>query len=299
MKIIDYLRNQTIDVQIIELGKAGTGYNSPTIVEVNGVKGYKKRSINCKTFDSFEYLISILGKLLNIKVAETYYFDDGSIFSKSITNDGEDFITIDDISKIIHITEEEITEKKIFDKNLENIVYNNQNHYLIKTNDEIEFVVNLFIRMVDKLNPDNKDEIIKDYIRMCIFDCLTGNKDRVSGNYGLIKNKDNFSFAPIFDNSTITMPNVDDNLVQINNYYIDRNTLFEYIVNKYPNYIEDILNADIESIISILKNTSKSLLNEEEKIWFDTMITNNILGHLPQKKEEISKGETTEHSILK
>ena len=285
MKIIDYINNQTIDVQIEELGKSGTGYNSPTIVKVNGIIGYKKRSINCKTFDSFEYLISILGKLLNIKVAETYCFDDGSIFSKSVTNEGEEFITIEDISKIISITDEEFAEKQLFDKNLESIVHNSQNHYIAKTNEEIEFVINIFIRMIIKLNIENIDEIIRDYIRMCFFDCLTGNKDRVSGNFGLIKNGDKFSFAPLFDSSTIAIPNIDDNLVQINNYYIDRNSLLDYIINKYPNYVEDILNVDTESIRNILGDISKKLLSEEDKKWFDSMITNNILAELPKRKK--------------
>ena len=299
MKIIDYLRNQTIDVQIEELGKTGTGYNSPTIIKANGVKGYKKRSRNCKSFDSFEYLISILGKLLNIKVAETYCFDDGSIFSKSVTNEGEEFITIEDISKIITVTDKEFAEKQEFDKNLESFVYNDRNHYVVKTSEEIEFVINIFIRMIDKLNIENKNEIIKDYIRMCFFDCLTGNKDRVNGNFGLIKSGDKLSFAPLFDSSTIAMPNIDDNLVQINNYYIDRNALLDFIINKYSNYVEDILNADIDSIRGILEDISKKLLSEEDKKWFDSMITNNILASLLKKKEQISKIETTNQSIHK
>ena len=298
MKIIDFLNNKIIDVQIEELGKAGTGYNSPSIVKVNGIKGFKKRSINCETFDSFEYLISILGKLLNIKVADTYLFDDGSIFSKSVTSDDEELISIEDISKKIRITDEEIIEKQEFDSSLDNIVSNNQTHHLVKTGEEMEFAINIFIRMIDKLNIENKNDVIKDYIRMCFLDCLTGNKDRVSGNFGLIKSKDSLSFAPLFDSSTIAMPNVDDNLVQLNNYYFDRNALLDYIINTYPNYVEDILNADIESIRMILDNISDKILNDEDKKWFDRMVTNNILAYLPQKKEQISKKEIEESVTL-
>ena len=67
MKILDYINDKEIEVQIEEIGKAGAGYNAPTIVNLNGIKGYKKKSINCATFDSFEYLISELGKMLNIE----------------------------------------------------------------------------------------------------------------------------------------------------------------------------------------------------------------------------------------
>ena len=289
MQLIDFSNDKRIDVQIEEIGKAGTGYNSPTIVLVNGVKGYKKKSINCETFDSFEYLISILGKLLNIKVAETYFFDDGSIFSKSVTNDGEEFITISDISKMIPIKNEEIAEKQAFDKELDSFVYKESTRYLAKSNDEIEYVVNLFIRMINKTNIENKDEIIKDYIRMCFLDCLTGNKDRVNGNFGLVKSGDKYSFAPLFDNSTIAYPTVDDNLVQLNNYFIDRNALLDCIINKYSNYVEDILNSDIESTRDILSDVSKKVLNTEDKKWFDNMVTNNVMANLSQKKENISK----------
>ena len=76
MKLMDYYNETSQEVTVEEIGKAGTGYNSPTLVKVNGVLGYKKKSVNCGAFDAFEYLISILGKELKIKMADTYLFDD-------------------------------------------------------------------------------------------------------------------------------------------------------------------------------------------------------------------------------
>ena len=297
MKLIDYDNNQTIDVQVEEIEKATDGYNSTTKVKVNGVIGYKKRSINCSAFDSFEYLISILAKRFNIKVAETYCFDDGSIFSKSVANEGEEFITISEMSRMIPITEEEMTAKQAFDNRLDSLHSNGQIFHLVKTNEEIEYVMDLFIRMIHKLNIENKDEIIRDYIRMCFLDCITGNKDRVSTNFGLIKKGDKLSFAPLFDNATIAYPMVDDNLIQLNHYFVDRNALLDYIIHTYPDYVEDILLSDIESIREDLTRVSEKILSEVDKKWFDDMVINNILANLSQRKDQGSKIETMGQQI--
>ena len=49
---------------------------------------------------------------------------------------------------------------------------------IAKTPEEIGYVVNQYIGVIDRLEVDNRDEIVRDYIRMCFLDVLTGNKDR-------------------------------------------------------------------------------------------------------------------------
>ena len=53
--------------------------------------------------------------------------------------------------------------------------------YYVNSKYEIDYAINVFVRIIKKLNLSNEDEIIRDYIRMCFLDCLTGNKDRVGG----------------------------------------------------------------------------------------------------------------------
>ena len=160
--------------------------------------------------------------MLSIKVADTYFFDDGSIFSKSIYEEGEEFITGGDILKYVTISEDEIKrikeERKKFNETLELVRVKDQDKRIAKTPEEIDSVVKQYIDIIDRLKVDNRDEIVKDYIRMCFLDVLTGNKDRVSGNYGLIKSGNDYSFAPSFDSSTIGYPGIDDNYVQLNHY---------------------------------------------------------------------------------
>ena len=49
---------------------------------------------------------------------------------------------------------------------------------IAKNPEEIGYVVNQYSGVIDRLEVDNRDEIVRDYIRMCFLDVLTGNKDR-------------------------------------------------------------------------------------------------------------------------
>ncbi len=285
MKIIDYLNDTEVEANIEVIGNAREGYNAPKIVNVNGKKGFRKKSISCPTFDSFEYLISILGKMLNIKTADTYIFNDGSIFSKSVVNDDEELILIEDMAKHVKVTDEEVKEKKYFDSK-QKVLYNDKgfNKYLVSSEEGIDFVISIFIRLVKKLKLPDEEEIIKDYIKMCFFDSIIGNKDRTGGNFGLIKNKNGYSFAPLFDSSTVAMKigelKIDDNLVQLNGYYVDRNSLLSFLIEKYPNYLRDCLSVDIGDVRGRISELSSKVLTPDDKKWFDYMITDNLLSRL-------------------
>ena len=284
MKLIDYYNDREENVEIEEISPAGAGYNAPMKVRINGVLGFKKKSINCSTFDSFEYLISQLGKMLDIKVADTYFFDDGSIFSKSIYGEGEEFITGGDILKYVTIPEDEIIrikeERNKIDETLDLVKVKNQDMRIAKDPEEIEYVVNQYIGVIDRLKVDNRDEIVRDYIRMCFLDVLTGNKDRVSGNYGLIKSGDNYSFAPSFDSSTIAYPGIEDNYVQLNHYLIDRNSLYNYLVSNHFECLSDIFDKDRKQIIDKMRSLSNRVFSKEEDKsngeWFEHMVIGQL-----------------------
>ena len=310
MKLIDYYNDTEENVEIEEIGPVGAGYNAPIKVRANGMLGFKKKSINCSTFDSFEYLISQLGKMLGIKVADTYFFDDGSIFSRSIYEEGEEFITGGDILKYVTVSEEEIqeimAEKNKMDATMELVRVKDQDKRIAKTPEEIEYVVNQYIARIDRLDVDNRDEIVRDYIRMLFLDVLTGNKDRVSGNYGLIKSGEHYSFAPSFDSSTIGYPGIDDNYVQLNHYLIDRNDLYHYLISNYYDCLRDIFDQDRKQIIDKMRSLSNRVFpNEEDKNnreWFEQMVIGQLDYYLngvnslfteDGKAQEESKKSTT------
>lgn len=284
MKLIDYYNDREENVEIEEIGPAGAGYNAPMKVRVNGVLGFKKKSVNCSTFDSFEYLISQLGKMLDIKVADTYFFDDGSIFSRSIYEEGEEFITGGDILKCVTVSDAEIQEileeKNKMDETMEPVRIKDQDKRIARTPEEIEYVVNQYITRIDRLNVDNRDEIVRDYIRMLFLDVLTGNKDRVSGNYGLIKSGDHYSFAPSFDSSTIGYPGIADNYVQLNHYLIDRKDLYHYLISHHYDCLGDIFDKDRKQIIDKMRSLVDKVFSREEdnnnREWFEQMVIGQL-----------------------
>lgn len=55
---------------------------------------------------------------------------------------------------------------------------------------------------INQMFPEKSKQIMEDFVKMLIFDCITGNKDRHFYNWGVIKNiknKKSPTFAPIFD----------------------------------------------------------------------------------------------------
>ena len=166
------------------------------------------------------------------------------------------------------------------------------------TSEEIEYVVNQYIDVIDRLKVDNRDEIVKDYIRMCFLDVLTGNKDRVSGNYGLIKSGNDYSFAPSFDSSTIGYPGIDDNYVQLNHYLIDRKDLYNYLISNYYECLSDIFDKDRKHIVDKMKSLLDVVFSREEdksdKEWFDRMVIGQLDYYLNSVNSLFAEDEISE-----
>lgn len=307
MRIVDYGIDENGKLVRVDgnanleiLGSAGLGYNAPQIVNLNGVKGFLKNSAkSTTTFDKFEYLFSKLGKFLGVNTADEYIVKDGdnlSTFSKSVTKDDEKLIMASKLDEELvdlgKTTITEIIEKKkndeVFTSSLEKIRRDEHSHLIVK-GDKIDYAINDFINQVNLLQVPNEEEIIKDYIKMCCFDSIIGNKDRNTNNYGLIKSKDgSYRFAPLFDNATIEIPDVSSNLCLINAYYIDKMELLKYLIEKYPEYTNEILSNDLDKIREDLTSISKDILNEKEFEWFNS----SILSKLKNENIEIIKSKT-------
>ena len=282
----------------------------------------KESSESMPTFDKFDYLLAKLGKLLGLSMADEYLVKDGDktyLFSKSVVKENEKLIMFSQINKEIIkrwnipnemidriLNNEDINElfieynisddiKMNFIQLLKEInelkeFRNNQELYdptpgkeKYKVNDDnIEYIINIFINRIKVFHLPNEDEIIKDYIKMCFFDALIGNKDRNVNNYGIIKKEDGtYSFAPLFDSSTLAIrmhnnEEISSELWQLNEYLMDRKKTLQYIIKTYPNYIKDMLDNDIEKIREIISLISKEVLDEEELEWFNSVIIDKL-----------------------
>lgn len=276
------------EVNMEFIGTAGLGLNAPKIVMVDGTKGFLKVSANTtQTFDKFEFLISKLGKYMNIKTANEYFIVDNNstyLLSESVTNDslGQELIMASDIDRELVVSrkasQEEIMSMKKESEDFKKEIVQARDYTIPKVdNDQIDKVINIFIDRVKMMKLDNEEEIIEDYIKMCFFDILTGNQDRNTNNYGLIKNSDGtYSFAPLFDSSTIAIPELSPSLCQINNYLIDKSSLLKYLLRTYPNYLDDVINVDMDKVGYDMNKLSQEVLNEKEYKWFNDAVLNRL-----------------------
>ena len=288
MEIIDYdvdsnglLVHNSVNAIINVLGSAGLGYNAPQIVNINGVDGFLKDSSNSmSSFDKYEYLISKLGKYLGIKTANEYLVRDNDktyLFSASVAKKDDKLIMASSLKD--ELINAGIPMDVLLGLKEQIDSFNNEleSNGMRVSPEQMEFAINTFITKIQLLKPENEEEIIRDYIKMCFFDTLIGNKDRNTNNYGLVKNSNgSYSFAPLFDSSTLFMPNVSDELCNINGYLFERKSLLKYLLNTYPQYLDSIFENNIENTGEKMTTISKEILNEKDYEVFKSVVLDKL-----------------------
>ena len=288
MEIIDYdvdsnglLVHNSANAIINVLGSAGLGYNAPQIVNINGVDGFLKDSSNSmSSFDKYEYLISKLGKYLGIKTANEYLVRDNEktyLFSASVAKKDDKLIMASSLKD--ELINAGIPMDVLLGLKEQINSFNNdlESNGMRVSPEQMEFAINTFITKIQLLKPENEEEIIRDYIKMCFFDTLIGNKDRNTNNYGLVKNSNgSYSFAPLFDSSTLFMPNVSDELCNINGYLFERKSLLKYLLNTYPQYLDSIFENNIENTGEKMTTISKEILNEKDYEVFKSVVLDKL-----------------------
>ena len=288
MEIIDYdvdsnglLVHNSANAIINVLGSAGLGYNAPQIVNINGVDGFLKDSSNSMpSFDKYEYLISKLGKYLGIKTANEYLVRDNEktyLFSASVAKKDHKLIMASSLKD--ELINAGIPMDVLLGLKEQINSFNNdlESNGMRVSPEQMEFAINTFITKIQLLKPENEEEIIRDYIKMCFMDTLIGNKDRNTNNYGLVKNSNgSYSFAPLFDSSTLFMPNVSDELCNINGYLFERKSLLKYLLNTYPQYLDSIFESNIENAGEKMTTVSKEILNEKDYEVFKSVVLDKL-----------------------
>lgn len=264
-----------IDIQLLE--ESDIGFNAPIKVIFLNKKGFLKNSNNSsKTLDKFEFLISIIGNKLGINMANTYIVrgQNEGIISENVLLDDEELLMISDLNNLLKdfFSVEELSEYRSYLDKLNKIVSTNYTLSIAESTEDIIRNINYLPILLSKMNLNKNlvDEITKSYIEMLYLDCLSGNKDRNMKNYGIIKTNDNqYRFCPLFDNSTISMPNIDDNYIGLNSILMDRDKVLDILRFLYPNIIDDLESKviDYNEFINIQKN----ILDDNDIKWFDSV----------------------------
>ena len=269
------------------LSKSDVGHNAPLNVNFGNKNGYYKNSTSTSdsSFDKFEFVICQIGKMFNIKMAETYkVFSDNyylGIISENVCNYNETLYMYSTISKFINKDSEEI--KKIL-AYLENLSSKEKDYKIpiVESPEDIQFVIDSFLQAVRllKIPEEEQRKIRQDYFNMIILDFIVNNVDRAKDNYGLIINEyGEVRFAPLFDNSTIYVPKIPKGYQQINGFFIAKNNLLDCL---YKNYYEDIKSItqtclhNRESLNNKVYDLCSKELDPEEQSWFLGTFNENL-----------------------
>ncbi len=242
-------------VNIEKISDTTSGVNKVEKVLIdNKYKAYKKKDIVDVADNDLEIVICQIGNLLNVSGAEEYTVynankEKDSIISRSVADtEYEEFYDFTSLYIKVnkYIKEGKIKHSKVSD--YEEFKFSNSKEDYIKV---IEKSIQI-IRSLPMISQKDIRSIKAAYFDMIIFGYITNQVDRNLNNYGLICNKKTkeYRFAPLFDNSIISLPNLDENQCSFNGYICSRNKLIDCL---FENYYEDIK----EKVTYIVNNKTR------------------------------------------
>lgn len=246
-------------VKIEKISDTISGINQIEKVTIdNRYKAYRKINKVDVADNDIEIALCQVGNLLKVSGAEEYTVynsnkEKDSIISRSVaTNDYEEYY---DFTSLNYKVEKYIKDGKIKSNLIEEYekfeFHNREEDYIKLINKSLEILKNL--PMISHRDIRN---IRASYFDMIIFGYITNQVDRNLNNYGLICNKKTkeYRFAPLFENSIISMPNITEEQCNFNGYVCNRNKLIDIL---FDSYYEDIK----EKITYIITNKTKLVKN--------------------------------------
>lgn len=123
--------------------------------------------------------------------------------------------------------------------------------------------LNIILQTIKKQKYIDPKDLLNHFWNMFIIDGLIGNNDRNNDNWGIIKKKDVYSIAPIFDNAQSLLSNLETN--QMNDLLKSPPKFKEYI-EKYTFSCIRQNGFKIHFFQYLRKNKTKSMLNTIKKI---------------------------------
>lgn len=245
-------------VNIEKISDTTSGINQTEKVLINNkYKAYKKVTQVDIANNDLEIAICQIGNLLNVSSAEEYTVYDAkkekdSIISRSVaTSDYEEYY---DFTSLYAKVEKYIKEGKIKNHKIEEykiFKFQNRKEDYIKV---IEKSLQILLAL-PMISQKDIRSIKASYFDMIIFGYITNQVDRNLNNYGLICNKKTkeYRFAPLFDNSIINMPNLEENQCSFNGYICDRNKLIDCLFEDYYEEIKEKVSYIIDNKTRLIK----------------------------------------------
>ena len=292
-------RIQVEVVNIKVIGQSSTGITRPKIVLINDKrKGFMKDSSKHDDSDDLEIVTNYLGNMFGLPMAkESRVFDNNlkkkALLSISVTQEeGERFTEIHDVmTSAVESVKKGIIPMQEWMKDW--IKLNSQlafpevpESHEFYCADEKDIAIQLPLYVLESCHPSEKHELekfAKNYFSMLIFDIFIGQTDRNMTNYGLIYSDNTYSFAPLFDNSTLAKPYLPEKLYSLNKVLIDREELLARLVSNYSTYVIDLIHT-----ITNLYEENESKIFEMIDMWIDN-----------HNKELIKRNVVTAYELFK
>lgn len=261
---------------ILILGKAEEGWSCPDIVEIQYnntiLTGFLKYTINQGDKNVIETILNRIGKELNISMADTVgVFSDDSyshliaIISIAVAaKPNEKFVCFREMrdqlfwdykSGAIPVSDwlnrwMLIRERKNF---LPSDIWEVD---AICPQDYFDCIMFAFeiLKLYSEKNEIKVDGFEQDYVKMMLFDVLIGQADRSPSNYGIIieANTNTARLAPLFDNSTLTKPYIQNNVISFNHLLLERYQVAKVVFEAFRDLSDEfrkILNNKLETIL--------------------------------------------------
>ena len=261
---------------ILILGKAEEGWSCPDIVEIQYnntiLTGFLKYTINQGDKNVIETILNRIGKELNISMADTVgVFSDDSyshliaIISIAVAaKPNEKFVCFREMrdqlfwdykSGAIPVSDwlnrwMLIRERKNF---LPSDIWEVD---AICPQDYFDCIMFAFeiLKLYSEKNEIKVDGFEHDYVKMMLFDVLIGQADRSPSNYGIIieANTNSARLAPLFDNSTLTKPYIQNNVISFNHLLLERYQVAKVVFEAFRDLSDEfrkILNNKLETIL--------------------------------------------------
>ena len=290
---------QQTTMEVIESVGVGKNETQKVLYSDSQIGFYKNSALNTSgLLDDLEFFISIVGKhVLGFDVADTlkvYDENDNAIgiISKNVAKEHESLMMFSKITDVIMENKnpelEALYSQVVEMRNRTNQkFYNSKSQEFIRPvlEDEKDIItaINMFPLALDFINiPEHeKEQIKKDYFKMIVFDLIINQADRNNSNYGIIYNEETKEtrFSPLFDNSTIHIPGIPDNLCNLSGCLIDRRRMISCLLDNYPEYVNDIINPIVdnkENILTRAETIASRELTPQEQGWFMPLFKNNI-----------------------
>lgn len=270
----------TAKIKII--GQSAIGITRPKITLVNDkVKAFLKDSSKVDASDDLEMVTNYLGNIFGLPMAKEYrVFDESfkknALLSISVTQrENERFVEFFDVmmTASAKVKNNEFPMQAWMNDWLRinsQIAFpelEDSYEFYCKYDSDIDIAIRLPIYALEICHPDKKEEIekfAKCYFSMLVFDIFIGQTDRNMNNYGVIYTENSYSFAPLFDNSTLAKPYLPENLYSLNKVLIDREKILRILVENYSVYVVDLIRK-----IAKIYEEKKELIFEMIDMWID------------------------------